>query len=54
MWEERKGSQAKRGCSSLVMVIKLCCQTEIINTILFNKKKKIEFQLSVPSFLAPD
>lgn len=38
VWEERKGSEAKQGCSSLVMVINLCCQTEIINTILFNKK----------------
>lgn len=38
VWEERKGSEAKRGCSSLVMLLKSRCQTEIINTILFNKK----------------
>lgn len=38
VWEERKGSEAKHGCSSLVVVLKSCCQTEIINTILFNKK----------------
>lgn len=33
-----RGSKAKRGCRSLVMVIVSCCQTEIINTIFFNKK----------------
>lgn len=36
VWEEGKGSEAKPGCSSLVMVIKSRCQTEIINTTLFN------------------
>lgn len=38
MWEEKKGSEAKQGYRSLVMVINLCCQAEIISTILFNKK----------------
>lgn len=46
VWEEKKGSEAKQGYRSLVMVINLCCQAEIINTILFNKK----FQ-TVPAFL---
>lgn len=41
VWEEKKRSEAKRGCSSLVMVINLCCQAQIINTILFNKKKQV-------------
>lgn len=50
VWEEKKRSEAKRGCSSLVMVINLCCQAEIINTILFNKKNKFQ---TVPAFLSP-